>query len=53
MTKEMRERLDRQLADIRNLITEIDEVSARLRRAADVAMEMLSEKGPDGGNDTA
>lgn len=42
MTKEVRDRLDRQLAEIQHLIEEIDGISARLCRAADAAVENLS-----------
>lgn len=42
MTKEVKERLDRQLDEVRHLIEEIDGISARLLRAADAAVENLS-----------
>lgn len=41
MTKELRERLDRQLDEVRHLIAEIDEVSARLNAAADLALASM------------
>ena len=44
MTKAVKERLDRQLAEVQHLIEDIDQISARLRRAADAAVETMSTK---------
>jgi hypothetical protein len=44
MTKTVKERLDRQLTEVQHLIAQIDEVSARLFRAADAAVETMNTR---------
>lgn len=48
MSKDVRERLDRQLADVDSLIAEMNEISARLKAAADAAVETLNDDGHEG-----
>lgn len=49
MTKELKERLEQQLAEVRSLIADLDAISCRLRVAADTAMDnMLNKKGYSG-----
>jgi len=48
VTKEVRDRLDQQLTEIQHLIDQINGISARLRRAADVAVETLNQRSETG-----
>lgn len=48
MTIVVKERLERQLRDVEELITQITQVSERLRCAADGAMQAIEERMANG-----